>query len=153
MILQPCRTSESRCCVTPAAVLLVLFLCHDAYAFPLTMGLGNNAGVREFHFCQLDVTLRPTQCAGAPDCLEFATDGGPVWLDVHRTASLSEAAAGTALLDDMFQYTHRLSMVGDPTLLAQLRLHDNHGALELHGYWYPSGRRLLLIEVLPAESR
>jgi hypothetical protein len=145
-------TSESPGSITPAAVLLVLLLSQPAYAFPLTMGLGN-AGVREFHFCQLDVTLRSKPCADAPDCLEFATDGGPVWLDVHRTASLSEAAAGTALLGDMFQYTHRLSMVGDPTLLARLRLHDNRGALELHGFWYPSGRRLLLIEVLPADSR
>lgn len=134
-----------------AAALAVMLLSHRASAFPLTMELGNNAGAREFHFCQLDVIARPVACAGAPNCLEFATGDGPLWLDVQRTASLSESAAGTALLDDMFQYARRMSLVGDPVLLAQVRA-QHRGPLELHGFWYPSGRRLLLLEVGPTRS-
>lgn len=133
------------------AALAVLLLSHRVSAFPLTMGLGNT-GAREFHFCQLDVMARPVACAGAPNCLEFETGDGPLWLDVQRTASLSESATGTTLLDDMFQYAQRMSLVGDPALLAQVRPQPGSGRLELHGFWYPSGRRLLLLSVQPTRS-
>jgi hypothetical protein len=126
--------------------LFTLVLTSPAMPFPLTQSLGT-AGTREFHFCHLEVTPRTAACADAPDCLQFDSSRGPIWLDVHYATSPTEEAPGTLLLEDMFQYANRLSLAGDPSAISLLKDADVSARFDLHGYWYPSGRRLLLFDL------
>jgi hypothetical protein len=138
--------------ISAALPLAVLAWVGSAAAFPLTLNLGNS-GSREFHFCRLEVSSRTTACGNTPACLQFDSAAGPIWFDVHRVASLAEDIEGTVLLRNMFPFTTRLSLVGDAALLPQLTASAAPLAFDLHGYWYPSGRRLLLLDLTRVRER
>ncbi len=138
--------------ISAAFALVPLAWVGNVGAFPLTQSLGNS-GSREFHFCRLEVSSRATACGNTPACLQFDSAAGPIWLDVHRVASLAESIEGTVLLRNMFPFTTRLSLVGDAALLPQLTASAAPLAFDLHGYWYPSGRRLLLLDLTRVRER
>lgn len=141
-----CRRAPGQ--ILGVALALLLAAASIAVGFPLTQSLGNG-GSREFHFCRIDVTPRAEACGETADCLQFDSARGPVWLDIHRIISLSESAPGTVLLRDMFPIASQLTLIGDPGLIDQVTARPDGLPIELHGYWYPSGRRLLLLEVGP----